>query len=812
MVSSQIQWAAFIVTLGAVAFAIAVGVWALSFTRSARTHSSGWRSRAAQLELAVDRADALLAAHPGVLLAWDDEARGGEAGWGAPSLYGAPAAIASLLRFADAQDENAPIEARILDGLADFDAVDAAGDATTLRKALERLGQDGAPFSLVIQGPGGRKIEVDGRAAGLRIALWVADPNLKAAEYLTGAGRDEEAGRRIFDDPAAFEDVLRRLPLPAWRMSSSAKLVWANDAYAHIVEAKSPRDAVERDMPFDESIRDQALQTISDGPLSDQRLITAVGSQRMVEIITFPISGGVAGVAVDITPIAQDRDEARLVADRRSSALNRASDAVAIFSPDRALVFHNTAFAKMFGLDPEWLAANPTHGDVLDKLHEMGKTPRVANYGAWRTAELALHLKHDEPLADTLWELADGVRLRMSRVRHPSGGGAVIVRDETETQRLRTDLNTQISVQSATLDKLSDALAVFGSSGKCELQNAAFGEMWDLPAELRKEGAAFADMIDAGLPLFTDRSAWLRMKARITNLDPDVRREFSEEIERVDGKVLRYTSKPLPNGATAISFSDVTADRNLQKALEDRNAAMQAAERVQQDFVGHVSYQLRAPLQTIVGFAELLKMQLANDNPDQGNQADAIIQASTELGQIVENILDIAAITSNTMEMDWSEVELRATLEGALSIVQTSAEDSRLRFKFECPADIGRIRADAKRLKQIVYQLLVNAKRHAPAGGQVTLGAARNESGVQVWVEDDGPGIPADQQARMFEPFVSGKKGGAGLGLTLVREFVRLHGGWVDVHSEVGTGTKVTCHFPARPTDEGGAGETDKAA
>lgn len=805
------QLAAFIVTLGAVAMAAGAIGWVYYLSRQARSANSGWRSWAEKLELAVDRADALLSAHPGVLFAWEEDATGGISGWGAPAMYGAPASIASLLRFAEAADGSAPLEARILDGMADYDATDAAGHQTTLRKALARLGADGAPFSLVIHGPGGRALEVDGRPAASRIALWVADPNLKASEYLSNAGKTEEAGRRIFDDPEAFEDVLKRLPLPAWRYSSGGKLVWANPSFLHVVEAKDLRDAQSRDLHLDDRTREQSQRSIHDGVVSEQRVITAVGAQRLVEVLTYPISGGIAGIAVDLTPLANARDGAQTMAEVRASALNRVDDAVAIFSPDRELVFFNTAFVRLFGLDPAWLKKKPTHGDLLDKLHQDGRTPTTADYGSWRAEEMVLYAREDRAVPDGLWELDDDVRLRVVRLRHPAGGGVVVFRDETELHRLQVSLNTKVSVQRETLDKLSDAIAVFGSDARCQLQNAAFAKLWDLPEALTKPGVPFDDIMDACLPIFSDRKVWAQMKARVTNItNPEVRREAELEITCAGDRKFHFVSRPLADGATALGFTDVTDQRRVATMLRERANLLEDTQRMQNDFVSHVSTKLRDPLQTILVRPALMRMALNPDeSPKQIEDLMGIEKAAEQLNRMVDNILDIAAIRSNMVDFDLETMDIRPALDDALQLAQTSAEHAAVRVNLSCPFDIGAMQADPRRFKQVVYNLLSNAMRHTPEGKSVELGAERTEDGIKVWVQDEGEGIPAEQQAEIFTEFKAGAGGGAGLGLSLVRAFMDLHGGFFGVESEPNAGTRVTCYFPAKPdqdTDQHGDG------
>jgi signal transduction histidine kinase len=152
------------------------------------------------------------------------------------------------------------------------------------------------------------------------------------------------------------------------------------------------------------------------------------------------------------------------------------------------------------------------------------------------------------------------------------------------------------------------------------------------------------------------------------------------------------------------------------------------------------------------------------------------------------------------MSVDAEEIDLRDLLTNAAAYAALKAEDTQVSLSVVCDSDIGTFRADPRKLKQILFNLLSNAFAYTGPGGSVTIGADRAPGLVRLWVADSGRGVSADDQARVFEPFESaGPSAGAGLGLSLVQRLVSLHGGWVRMESKPGEGTRVTCYLPADP-------------
>ncbi|MGF1462176.1 MAG: ATP-binding protein [Maricaulaceae bacterium] len=795
-----LEVATFFITVSAMAFAVAALVWAWRITERARGASRKWRARAERLEARLARADSIFGAHPGLVLVWDDDARVSAGDWGQPRIYGAPLALASLMQFCETPDGPEPGK-RLLDAIGDFEARDAAGQDTTLRERLTRLRTEGLPFSLTVIGPSGRFLEADGRPAGASVVLWLSDSTVKGLEESGARGRVEAAKQLAGQDPLAVFDLLGKAPFPVWRLSANLKLLWANEAYLEAVEARALEEAVRKNLHFDGETETQARVARDERARAEAvRWVVAQGQRRAFRIITFPVSGGVAGMALDVTQVEDLADELNRRQHAHDETLDHLADAVAIFDSQAKLIFHNTAFTKLFGLDEGWLDEGPNHGAVLDRLRDLRRLPEQTDYAGWKRKELARYAS-EETMEDELWPLPDGRTLRLARLRHPFGGLLLIFEDMTDQITLRAQYNTLINVQRATLDKLNEGVAVFGTDGRLRLANTAFASLWRLDREALAEGAAFDDLLTQCLPLYPDEAFWGQIKARLTDTDPAAREQVSEEIRRTDDTILTYLSRPLPDGATVIAWNDVTDSRRIQKALQDRAEALEEADQAKTSFMERVSLHLRAPLTTIRGYSEFLTAPVGDPlSARQREQVGAIHDASLQLSKLIDDILDMSAIEAGKLELELGDVALAELLESVAGLAATSTQDTQVSLTIDCDPEIPVIRGDHRRLRQALSNLVSNALRHTPAGGSVTLGARVEETETRLWVADDGPGMSREDQTRAFDRFESGARGGPGLGLTLVRAFAQLHGGWVELESAPDAGTQVTIHLPLEPS------------
>ncbi len=269
-------------------------------------------------------------------------------------------------------------------------------------------------------------------------------------------------------------------------------------------------------------------------------------------------------------------------------------------------------------------------------------------------------------------------------------------------------------------------------------------------------------------------------------------------MRRSDESVLKFLTRPLPDGATLVAFQDITADRRVEDALRERAEAFEQADKLKGQFVENVSYQLRNPLQAIYGNAELLSHKVFGPlNDRQIEQVGSIIEAAGSLSKLIDNILDVAMVEAGNVQLDVAPMDIYETISESVQMAASKARDTEVPIKIKCDPKIGEINADPKRITQVIVNLLSNALRHTERGDTITVSAERLDGVVRLTVADTGKGMAFEQQARAFDSFESGDRRGAGLGLALVRSFVEMHGGWVALSSEPGRGVTVTCHLPA---------------
>src|SRR5690606_10177349 len=347
-----------------------------------------------------------------------------------------------------------------------------------------------------------------------------------------------------------------------------------------------------------------------------------------------------------------------------------------------------------------------------------------------------------------------------------------------------------------------EGVSVFGSDGRLKLFNPAYAKIWGLdPAKL--EGEPHVNEIIAMIrPLLGDEANWDELKTSVTSA-AGIRAQQTGRLNRPDNSVIDYAMVPLPDGATLMTYVDVTDSTRMEQALRDRNDALETADRLKSEFISHVPYQLRTPLTNILGFGEILETEMFGTlNTRQHEYMQGILESSETLIDVVNDILDLAVIEAGAMTLDLSDVDLSAVIYATEEFAQRPAQKNKVTLRVEVPKDLGTVRADEKRIKQIMINLLSNALAFTSPGDAIIIGGTRRENAVELYVEDTGIGIRPELQGNVFDRFEayggSDRHRGAGLGLSLVRSFVELHGGWVTLESAPGVGTRVTCHLPVR--------------
>jgi signal transduction histidine kinase len=690
------------------------------------------------------------------------------------------------------------------------EGLDGAGHEA-LRQAVLGAQRGAKDFTLVLRPIGGaRELLVQGMAAPPAVGgpgtvlLWFSDTtDTRATLRALQRERDEAV-----DAFAALSGLIEAAPFPMWFRDRDARLALVNDAYVLAIEAESATAVIAGGIELVESVAgvsaiEAAHRAASCGGAHARMVpVTVAGERRMMQVVDVPLAGadgtliGVAGYAIDVQELESERAAHRRFVETQRDVLDRMSAAVAQFRADRSLQFVNQPFRRLFGLDAPDVADGPDFARLLDRWREAGRTPEVRDYPEWRQAHVDWFARTEAAEED--WLLRDGTHLRLVAQPSPDGGLLLIVEDRTEQVQLASTRDTLLRVRTATFDNLFEAVAVFAPDGRLHLWNQRFRRMWGVEENV----LAAHPRVDALMQGLADR---LAKPAQVSIVQEIIRAATRERTQRTgqirfkDGRHFDFAAIPLPDGNALLIMLDVTDSRRIEGALRDRNEALEAADKVKTAFLSRMSYELRTPLTSIGGFAEMLAGGYAGDLPDTATTyVGAILESVGVLGRHIDNVLDLAQAEAGTLAIERLPVAIEPLLTDALAQVAGLAASERVELAHEYFGALGEISGDALRLGRLMVQLLDNAVRFtAPArsgGARVLLYAAGRDTDVEIVVSDNGPGLP-DGVAKAMRAKAAGTATG-GIGLALARQLVEAHDGTMEVMSEKGQGTLVRIMLP----------------
>jgi len=240
----------------------------------------------------------------------------------------------------------------------------------------------------------------------------------------------------------------------------------------------------------------------------------------------------------------------------------------------------------------------------------------------------------------------------------------------------------------------------------------------------------------------------------------------------------------------------------LYREIEVKSRELEAASRHKSEFLANMSHELRTPLNAILGFSEVLSQRMFGEiNDKQAEYLGDILESGQHLLSLINDILDLSKIEAGRMELELSDVDLPGIIENTLILVRERAVRRGIALQRSVDEHLGTIRADERKVKQVLLNLLSNALKFTPEGGKIDVRADVSDSVAEISVTDTGVGIAPEDQDAVFEEFrqvgtAAKKAEGTGLGLAISRKFIELHGGRIWVRSEVGTGSTFTFTLP----------------
>ena len=698
-----------------------------------------------------------------------------------------------------------------IEGIDAFLAKFGESDRQRISRLIQGLRTRGEGFSLtMLTIDAGQALRLDGRRArhAPLDVLWVADVTNETAIQsdtaiqLTAAQVERDGYRAMLD----------ALPFMVWRRSRDLSLAQVNRAYLDAINPEAgdgearPSELEDLEANVEAQIAARARSTGT--PQFESRHVVIDGARRLLEFNEVPADDlGVIGYALDFTQLEEVQEELSSHVAAQSDVLENLAVAVAIYGSDTRLKFYNSAYARLWDADPAWLDSEPTLGDELETLRDRRLVSEEVDFRAYNLDQIALFTSLIAP-TETLVHLPDGKTLFKRISPHPLGGLMFTYEDVTDRLTMEAQYNTLIEVQRRTLDNLYEGVALVGPDGRLKLCNSAYSRIWQFSeADLAGE-PQISVLVDKARHYYgvEDETAWDELRVKIVGRLMS-REPVSGTLDRADGTVIQYTGVPLPDGMMLMTYFDVSDSNRVERALRERNEALEEADRLKSEFVANVSYELRTPLNTIIGFAEVLNGDMFGPlNERQSDYIGGILEASEALLELINDILDLATIEAGYMTLDRGQFDIHTMIAGVFALNRERARHKEQKLVLDCAPDIGSMFADERRLKQVLFNLVSNAIKFTPERGVITLSAKALGDAVEFRVADTGVGIHVDERERVLEKFERGNRPrgrqsgvGAGLGLSLVKSFVELHGGEVEIESEPDEGTAIVCRLPRRP-------------
>lgn len=668
---------------------------------------------------------------------------------------------------------------------------------------VEKLGKGETLPSLTIHSKEGHFIEwiplsVD-MAKSETIPLFVANVSPRQKQFQ----RLQAEGESLKWEVRRYSTILNNLYALAWMRDAALNIVYCNLAYTTAVEDIAFEPTGMGVPELHRNCRALSATARATGLPQEEKIhIVVSGERRLFQVreIFVPEINMTIGYARDITEVEHMEEEIRQHISAEHDLLESATSAVAIYGPDTKLKFYNQAYVRMWKFEEQWLDAGPGFGEILEFLRDKRRLPEQANFKAYKDQQLRLFTDLIEPREEVFF-LPDGKVIRTVAIPYATGGIMLSYEDVTDKVALEQSYNTLIAVQRETLDSLHEGVVVFGEDGRIRLSNPVFLRLWELKENDLADRAHVNEFLEKTSYFFRRDDAESFRKELIGRMQS--RKLQTSRMERQDSSVVEWSTVPLPDGGTLITFTDVTASTLVERSLREKNEALTAADKLKSEFLANMSYELRSPLTSISGFAEMLSQEYFGAlTPKQREYIEGIRQSSQHLTQLIGDILDLASIEAGYMTLDVREFEIKEMLTSMLALLSERLREFGLQASIECPDDIGAMRADETRIRQVLFHLLSNAVKYTKEG-HITLGANRDSLGLRLWVKDTGVGIAPEEQQAVFEKFYRGaagsSKSGTGLGLSMVKSFIELHGGRVVLESFPEVGTTVTCYLPHHP-------------
>lgn len=743
----------------------------------------------------------MLCHYQGVLSASDD----GWIAWNDDNEY-----VGSSRKFKELMQLEACETVRILDVM-DSLQKDSANDLT---EYLAKLIQNGEEFKFIAQTKNSRKLEMRGSRKIISkvesIVLWCVDATEISSEF----GHLREAASQAVNSMDNVLEMLNALPVPVWRRDKDLRIMYCNNAYANAL-GKSISEIISGNIPFvpgslfgqGHSLAENAKKCNKSQTVIQH--VTVGGARKQFSIHECYSQNGLIGYALDITNAEKLASQLDKLITSNCEVLNGISSSIAIYDNNMKLIFFNNAFQCTMKLESGWLHSRPTYGEVLDELRNSRRLPEVADFQAFKKDQLALFKSVIEPV-QTMLHLPNGKSLRQMIAPYTAGGLVFIIEDVTNSLLLQRKNDTLMAVQKETIDHLYEGIIVCGSDNRVKIMNKSLADIWSVDLnEFKSKEMHLSELLDRIEAQLDYDGEWNKFKEyAISNLTD--RMPKTGRLTKKNGSIILFSYVPLPDGAHMHSMVDITDTCTVENAIIEKNQALHAAHRLEMEFIMGVSTEVKAPLTVLSSASDLLLHEYYGKlNDKQRDYCQYILGASNQLHQLMNNAIDMVSIDKSPEKLAFDYFPLTEAIDEVLTNLHQRIQEKDIEISKNYENDIPAFYGHKIRIKQVFFNIILNAIQFSPIKGIVEIIIRHNDSDMKILVKDAGTRHIEKQKNSKRRIFTRIDKEGKStcpfpvnnITMPLVRELVSKHGGQIKIVSDV-EGTSVMCIFPIRNPSE----------
>lgn len=659
-------------------------------------------------------------------------------------------------------------------------------------------------FSITAVLPGlGTKIEINGSKASINrvstIIFWCTD-----VTYISTLVSQLENKLFVYEEAAdSLNEILNMLPIPVWKRDENLKISYCNKAYSKALNI--PEDKIiKNNIPLipgtlfgqGHSLAENARKSSRDQSISQYIIINGIKKKFDVHE-NHAARGALIGYGIDITSedtLASNLDN---IIASNYEVLENVSSAVAIFGKNMRLDFFNTAYQKLMKLEASWLHSKPTYAEILDERRNNRLLPELADYQEFKKTQLEMFNTLQAPIKD-LMHLPNGKTLSVITAPYPLGGLLYVFEDVSDSLNLQRKNNTLLAVYKETIDHLHEGIAVYGSDNRLKIVNNSMMKSLGINDRTQQEmkGMHISEMLTYAKEKIDYGDDWDVFKVQaVSNLTD--RKTKSGKTELKDGTVVMFSYIPLPDGAHMISYTDITDTCVVEKAIKEKDQAVREANRSRYEFVSSISVELREPINSVIGFSELLSREYYGKlNDKQREYCYYITSSANQLYQLTNNMLEMALVDVESVDLEVASFVVSDAISEVVETVRKSSQEKGVSLITDFENKSLEYEGDRKRIKQCLFSIMTNAVQISPINRQLSVRTVSDDSNLRIIIKDEGNIGETGRYKRGSRSFLSRLSEYNTASMSMVKSLLEMHGGDLSIKTDSNGCSSVICRLP----------------